>query len=108
MRHVSGPSHTFSAAVLIIGKLFISACTTVVGYILIVEDLNNELFSVAGPVAAIFLISYWVSDFFMDVFDMGITTVLHCLVADEEMFDGDQVYAEKSLQRYVDKYGGEE
>jgi hypothetical protein len=54
-----------SAAVLIVGKLFISAITTVIGYVLIVENMNDELFSVGGPVVVIFLLSYWVSDFFM-------------------------------------------
>jgi hypothetical protein len=37
---------------------------------------------------------------------MGISTVLHCFIADEEMFsDGGQVFAEASLKRYIDKYG---
>lgn len=60
-----------SSAVLIVGKLFISAVTTLLGYLVIVENMENELNSVGGPVAIIFLISYWLSDFFMDVFDMG-------------------------------------
>lgn len=94
-----------SAAVLIVGKLFISTVTTAVGYIMLVEHLNQELFSVAGPLGVIFLISYFISDFFMDVFDMGISTVLHCFIAEEEMFDGRQRYADSSLKNYVDKYG---
>lgn len=48
-----------SAAVLIIGKLFISSVTTVIGYYLITEDIEDELNSVGGPVVLIFLISYW-------------------------------------------------
>ena len=44
---------------------------------------------------------------FMDIFDMAITTILQCFVADEEMFDADQVYAEGSLQRWVAKYADE-
>jgi hypothetical protein len=49
-----------SAAVLIVGKLFISSVTTVIGYYLITENIDNELNSVAGPVVFIFLISYWI------------------------------------------------
>ena len=97
-----------SAAVLIVGKLFISALTTGIGYVIIVENLNNELYSVGGPVTIIFLISYWVSDFFMDVFDMSITTILHCFIADEEMYSGDEVFAEQGLKRYIDKYGADD
>lgn len=96
-----------SAAVLIVGKLFISAVVTIVGYYIIVENLNDELYSVAGPVVVIFLISYWISDMFMDVLDMGIMTVLHCFIADEEMFNGQERYSEKGLKDYVDEYGAE-
>ena len=59
-----------SAAVLIVGKLFISSVTTLIGYYFITEHVE-ELNSIAGPVVMIFLISYWLSDMFMDVFDMG-------------------------------------
>jgi choline transporter-like protein 2/4/5 len=93
-----------SGAVLIVGKLFISAVTTSVSYYFIAEDIENELHSVGGPVAIVFLISYWVSDFFMDVFDMAISTILHCVIADEEMFDGEAGYTEKSLKNWVDKH----
>ena len=60
-----------SAAILIVGKLFISAATTLIAYYVLLDDLEDDLHSVAGPMAFIFLISYWLSDFFMDVFDMG-------------------------------------
>ena len=96
-----------SAAVLIVGKLFISSVVTVFGYYIIVEDIGTDLYSVGGPVCVIFLISYWVSDMFMDVLDIGIMTVLHCFIADEEMFQGDERYGEKSLIDYVDKHGSE-
>ena len=96
-----------SAAVLIVGKLFISSVVTVFGYYIIVEQIGPDLYSVGGPVCVIFLISYWVSDMFMDVLDIGIMTVLHCFIADEEMFEGDERYGEKSLIDYVDKHGSE-
>jgi len=97
-----------SAAVLIVGKLFISSVVTVFGYYIIVENIGTELYSVGGPTVVIFLISYWISDMFMDVLDMGIMTVLHCFIADEEMFDGDERYSEKDLKDYVDKHGAEQ
>jgi hypothetical protein len=92
-----------SSAVLIVGKLFISAVTTLIGYYALVENLESELNSVGGPVAIIFLISYWISDFFMDVFDMAIATVLQCLIADEEMNNGRGVFADERLKSFVDK-----
>lgn len=95
-----------SAAVLIIGKIFISAVVTVFSYYAIVNNLSTELHSIAGPVAVIFLISYWIGDMFMDVLDMGILTVLHCFIADEEMFDGEERYHDRDLKDYVDRAGG--
>ena len=115
-----------SSAVLIVGKLFISAVTTGLAYYVMNEQIGPELYSIGGPTVVVFLISYFVSDFFMDsklshavesqccmhlsqtnfllsVFDMGTTTILHCFIADEEMFDGDECYAEGELQSWIDK-----
>jgi hypothetical protein len=43
----------------------------------------------------------------MDVFDMAISTVLHCFIADEEMFNQDAQYAEPKFRTWVDKNGAE-
>eukprot|EP00339_Tiarina_fusa_P022379 CAMPEP_0116997142 /NCGR_PEP_ID=MMETSP0472-20121206/690_1 /TAXON_ID=693140 ORGANISM="Tiarina fusus, Strain LIS" /NCGR_SAMPLE_ID=MMETSP0472 /ASSEMBLY_ACC=CAM_ASM_000603 /LENGTH=659 /DNA_ID=CAMNT_0004695951 /DNA_START=143 /DNA_END=2118 /DNA_ORIENTATION=+ len=83
-----------SAMVLVIGKLFISTLTTAVAYFAIVDYAEVELYSYAGPVILIFIITYFVADMFMDVFEIGILTILHCFVADEEMFGGHARYAE--------------
>lgn len=96
-----------SGALLIIGKLFISSVTTLLAYYFIVKDLTNELNSIAGPTLFVFLMSYWVSDFFMGVFDIAITAVLHCFIADEEMFS-DHGFAEGDLIKFIDKHGAEE
>jgi hypothetical protein len=94
-----------SAAVLIIGKLFISSAVTVIGYYVLTEQMDDKLHTTTGPLVVIFLISYFISDMFMGVMDMGISTVLHCFIADEEMFQEDQRYSEKSLKNYVDRHG---
>lgn len=93
-----------SGAVLIIGKLFISSVTTGLSYYLMVELIGEELVHVWGPTVLVFLIAYFISDMFLDVFEMGISTILQCLIADEEMFDGDECFAEGALQRWIDKY----
>eukprot|EP00980_Cylindrotheca_fusiformis_P012449 scaffold3054_cov129-Cylindrotheca_fusiformis.AAC.13 len=95
-----------SAAVLIVGKIFISAVTTMTAYYALVEYLQLELWSFAGPVVIIFIISYFVADMFMDVFDISILCILHCFVADEELFGGRARYAENSLKKFVDDHGG--
>ncbi len=95
-----------SAAVLIIGKLFISVATTALAYFAIVDRINNKLHSVAGPLAVIFFMAYLISDMFMGIFHMSISTVLQCFIADEEMFSGEEAYAEGDLKAWVDKHGG--
>lgn len=95
-----------SGAILIVGKFFISSVTTGLSYYAMTEMIGDELYSLAAPTVMVFIISYFVSDMFMDVFDMGISTVLQCFVADEEMFDGDQCYAEGDLKRWIDNYEG--
>lgn len=96
-----------SGAVLIVGKIFISSMTTIGAYMLLTENeqVYSQLHSTIGPLVVIFLISYWISDFFMDVFDMAIATILQCFVADEEMFSGDECFAEASLRAWIDKSG---
>lgn len=95
-----------SAAVLIVGKLFISSVVTLLAYYFMQENISSKLYSIGGPIAIIFLISYWISDMFMDVLDMGILTCLHCFIADEEMFEHEERYHDKELKDYVDKHGG--
>ena len=98
-----------SVAVLIIGKLCVSSSVTVLAYYAIVESIGDELYAVGGPVVITFFISYYVSDMSMAVFDMGISTVLHCFIADEEMHENEvDRYYEKELKDYVDKHGSVE
>ena len=91
-----------SAAVLIIGKLFISSVTTVLAYFVMMEHVDEDrLNHVAGPLVLVYFISYVLADMFMDVFEVGIATILHCFVADEEMFSGTARYAEGELNDYI-------
>lgn len=48
----------------------------------------TSLHSFAAPCLTIFVLSYFVAGVFLGVLDLCILTVLHCYVADDEMFDG--------------------
>lgn len=106
LRNISriGAVSYVSGAILIIGKLFISSTTTALSYYLMSSLIADELSNLWGPTVLIFLMSYFVSDMFLDVFEMGISTILQCFIADEEMFDGDECFAEGDLQLWIDKY----
>eukprot|EP00541_Cyclophora_tenuis_P016253 CAMPEP_0116552562 /NCGR_PEP_ID=MMETSP0397-20121206/6560_1 /TAXON_ID=216820 /ORGANISM="Cyclophora tenuis, Strain ECT3854" /LENGTH=588 /DNA_ID=CAMNT_0004077535 /DNA_START=88 /DNA_END=1854 /DNA_ORIENTATION=+ len=96
-----------SGAILFIGKLFISAATTSASFYVMNELIGDEVFSLAGPTIFVFIISYFIADMFLDIFDMGISTVLQCFIADEEMFaDRGECYAEGRLRKYIDDYEG--
>mmetsp|Transcript_27950 Transcript_27950/g.30936 ORF Transcript_27950/g.30936 Transcript_27950/m.30936 type:complete len:406 (+) Transcript_27950:119-1336(+) len=93
-----------SGFVLFVGKLFISAATTVVAYYLMVENIIDDLHSIAAPTALVFILAYFLANMFLDLFEMGISTTLQCFVADEEMFDGADCYAEGQLQNWIEKH----
>ena len=93
-----------STIVLFVGKFFISCLTTAAAYIYIGREIGDDLFSLGGPCGLIFVMSYFIGDMFLDVFDMSTSTVLHCFVADEEMFDGDECYAEGKLRDWLDDF----
>lgn len=93
-----------TGAVLIIGKLFITSVTTALSYALMSQLLGDQLFNLWGPTILVFLIAYFIADMFLDVFEMGISTILQCFIADEEMFEDDECFAEGDLKRWIDKY----
>jgi len=69
------------------------------------DEQRNELTDFTSPLVVIFVLSYIISDMFMDLFDMSINTIIHCYIADEEMFsDGDQQtrYADERLKKWFD------
>lgn len=97
-----------STLVLFVGKIFISAVTTAAGYVYIDHELGHLLYSTAGPCVLIFILSYFIGEMFLSIFDMSTSTILQCFVADEEMFDGDECYAEGELRKWIDDFEEEE
>jgi len=97
-----------STVVLFVGKVFISSATTGAAYMYMDNEIGNQLYSLAGPSAIIFLMSYYIGDMFLGVFDMSTATVLHCYVADEEMFDGSECYADGDLREWLDDFSESE
>jgi choline transporter-like protein 2/4/5 len=97
-----------STLILFVGKVFISAATTGAGYVYMDYKMTDQLYSTAGPCILIFCLSYFIAGMFMSVFDMSTSTILQCFVADEEMFEGDECYAERELREFIDGFEEEE
>jgi len=94
-----------SGGVVFVGKVFITTLTTGISYFTIDHYVRDELYSIIGPLFFIAFIAYFIAGMFMSVYDMGIATILQCFVADEEMFNADERYAEGSLKTWVDNHG---
>jgi len=90
--------------VLIIGRLFISALVVCLGYIYMESEIGNEVVSLAGPCVLILLLAYFISSMFLHLFNIATSTILQCFIADEEMFEGNQRYAEGDLGDFIDKF----
>jgi len=95
-----------SSGVIFVAKILIVSLVTILTYFVLNETIADQLNSVFGPLILTACLSYFFADMFMDIFGMGISTILHCFIADEEMFDGDECFARGELKDWVDQHGG--
>lgn len=95
-----------SEVVVMVGKIFISIVTAAVSYVMMNRYLASQLHSPLGPVLFVMIMAYFAASMFMNVFSVVVSTVLHCFLADEEMFGHNGAYhSPKSLKRWIDKHG---
>lgn len=101
-----GTLHYVSAIVVGIGKLFITVVTTLSCYALMDHfDAADYLKNIESPTVLVAVLSYIVADTFLDIFDFGVTTVLVCFLADDEMFEEGEAFADGSLKTLIDDWG---
>lgn len=111
-----------TTAMSLVGRISITSIVGVSAYFLMAhhykmgeeeaeERINNnkagggEVHSLSGPTVLTVILSYFIADVFMSIFDMTVTTILHCFIADEEMFyneDHNEMYAEGDLRELID------
>ena len=78
---------------LMIGRLLIPISTTFICYLAIAYGTNtSEISGLVAPLVLCFLLSYWIACMFLEIFGMGIETILFCFIADEEMFTVEKRY----------------
>ena len=95
-----------SDVVIVIGKIFIACLTGGLAYYFMDTYIGDELVSLLGPTIFIIIVAYFVASLFFSIFGMACETILHCFVADEEMFgDGADAYAENDLKEWIDENG---
>ena len=84
----------------------IPSVTTILFYLAIIygnSSLSSDINGIIAPVVTVFLLSYFVSCMFNELFGMAIETILLCYIADEEMFPVTERYAEGDLQESITK-----
>mmetsp|Transcript_3147 Transcript_3147/g.4913 ORF Transcript_3147/g.4913 Transcript_3147/m.4913 type:complete len:688 (+) Transcript_3147:32-2095(+) len=87
-----------STFVLLLGKVFIAATTTFLCYLAIIYSVDNDkIEGIVAPLFLVFILAFWIATMFLEIFAMGIETILYCFIADEEMFGVHDRFAEAEL-----------
>ena len=68
-------------------------CYVLVAYTSPLSDITGLI----GPLVVCFILAWWISSIFNELFGMGIETILFCYIADEEMFKVEDRYVEGEL-----------
>jgi choline transporter-like protein 2/4/5 len=89
-----------SSFVLFIGKLLIPALTTFILYLVLAYG-SLQMNSILNPLVITFILAYFVSSMFNEIFGMAIETILCCYIADEEMFIPEKRFAEGPLKAAI-------
>jgi len=90
-----------SEVVVFVGKWFIIIVTTALSYLFLDKVLGDSLNSLVGPCIFVAFFAYCIAKMFMSVFSMGISTLLQCFIADEEMYDEHERFATTELQSFI-------
>lgn len=90
-----------SSFVLFIGKILVPIVTTFILYLVLAYNSSLDMTSIMSPLVITFILAYFVSSMFNEIFGMAIETVLCCYVADEEMFPPENRFAEGELKAVV-------
>lgn len=92
-----------AAFVLFLGKVFVPTATTFLCYCAIAYRENNDVNGIIAPLVFCFLLAYFISKMFSELFGMGIETILFCFIADEEMFAVENRFASGELMTTIQK-----
>jgi hypothetical protein len=88
--------------VLLMGKLLVPIATTFICYLAIAYGTDTtEVSGIVAPLIFVFILSYWIACMFMEIFGMGIETILFCFIADEEMFKLEDRFASGELMSTI-------
>jgi len=82
----------------------IPAFTTLICYLCVIygdKELSQSINGIIAPMVTVFILAYFISCKFNELFGMTIETILLCFIADEELFSPEKRYAEADLQDVI-------
>mmetsp|Transcript_32195 Transcript_32195/g.43968 ORF Transcript_32195/g.43968 Transcript_32195/m.43968 type:complete len:658 (+) Transcript_32195:87-2060(+) len=89
---------------LMIGKLFAPVFTTFLCYLAVAYGAPQVgTTGIIAPLILCFVLAYWISGMFSEMFGMGIETILFSFIADEEMYKVEDRFAEAELMSTLQK-----
>jgi len=91
--------------VMFIGKLFVTLLATGCSYFFLSGSYSEKLYDIVGPTIFVAILSWITATMFMDVLHMGVDTILHCFISDEEHNNGVPVFASDEMKGFVDNHG---
>lgn len=95
-----------SEFVLVLGRMLITAFTTLLLYLALAYSLpDSAVTGIIGSLIMSAILTYFVACMFCEIFGMCIETILLCYIADEELFEPEQRFAEGSLRSAVGHSG---
>ena len=84
--------------------MFVPISTTFFLYLIFAYALPaDEVNGLIAPLVFTFIMAYFVSVMFSEIFGMGIETILLCFIADEELFPPEKRFAEGGLATAMQK-----
>lgn len=89
-------------------KLFIVSAASVASYYVLEEHYATEVYSILSVVIVVAFFSYFISNMFLEVLGIAISTILQCFLADEEMNPGGSYFVPKDLDKFLQQVDEEE
>lgn len=88
-----------------LGQVFVPLTTTFLCYLAMAYNsgVTSDVSGIVAPLVFTFILSYWISSMFLEIYGMGIETMLMCFIADEEMFKPEDRFAEAELMTTIQR-----
>jgi len=90
-----------------IGTLFITAASSVIGYMIITKTtVSQEILSPLGPTVVFVVLSFVIGHNFMSIYGMAADTIIHCYCMDEEIHErtGGAQHVPPLLRSFLDDH----